>query len=163
MVSPPRCTVSPSALRLPRELDCATPGVPPEEPHPYTMPRLRLPPLRPELRCGPIPGDASGAIDLDPGCGRPSPVDRPAFAPCHLLYAVAVQDEVGRWRGTVDGRRAWSGSSPPGRTPPEPGSPSPVPPSHTRREVLPHRAFPRIVDHLHSALPGRWQVVPAIG
>jgi hypothetical protein len=30
------------------------------------------------------------AIDLDHGCGRASPVDRPAFAACHLPYAGAV-------------------------------------------------------------------------
>jgi hypothetical protein len=41
-------------------------------------------------------------------------------------------------------------------------APSPAPPPHTRREVLPHRAFPRAVDYSHSALPQRWRVALAI-
>jgi len=51
---------------------------------------LRLPPHRPGFRGDLIPGPASGAIDLDPGHGRLSPVDRSAFAACRLLYAGAV-------------------------------------------------------------------------
>src|SRR5579859_3547878 len=57
--------------------------------HRYYHP-LRLPPHRPGLRCGLIPGQASEALDFAHGCGRVSPVDRSAFPACRLLYAEAV-------------------------------------------------------------------------
>src|SRR6266581_291770 len=51
---------------------------------------LRLPPHHPGLRVWLIPGIASAALDVADGCGRASPVDRPTFAACRLLYAGAV-------------------------------------------------------------------------
>ena len=57
--------------------------------HRYYYP-LRLPLHRPGLRLRLIPGQASAAVRRAHGRSRVSPVDRSAFAACHLLYAGAV-------------------------------------------------------------------------